>query len=71
MREHAVSFRLARLIRAFVVGRNGITESEGDAWLHEFDDLEARGEYFFSATPVLTEALRAPNGQTRDDHVNG
>jgi arsenite methyltransferase len=68
--EHAVSFWLARLIRAFVVGRNGITETEGDAWLHEFDDLEAREEYFFSATPVLTEALRASNQPAQRDEAS-
>jgi hypothetical protein len=31
---------------------------EADAWAAEFAELDKRGEYFFSLTPVLAEAIR-------------
>jgi arsenite methyltransferase len=58
---HANSFSywLARMIRAFVVARQAVTPEEADAWLHEFEELEQKGRYFFSSTPILTEAINA------------
>jgi hypothetical protein len=41
-----------------VVGRGAITREEANDWLAEFADLEQRGEYFYSATPILTEAIK-------------
>jgi ubiquinone/menaquinone biosynthesis C-methylase UbiE len=52
------SYWLARLLTPFVVGRQAVDEAEAAAWLAEFDELERQGAYFFSATPVLTEAVR-------------
>jgi hypothetical protein len=46
------------LIRAFVVGRQALTEEEAEAWLQEFDALERQGANFFCITPVLTEAVK-------------
>jgi ubiquinone/menaquinone biosynthesis C-methylase UbiE len=60
MSYHANSFSywLARMIRAFVVGRQGVTEVEAGAWLNEFEELERKGEYFFTSTPIITEAIK-------------
>jgi arsenite methyltransferase len=57
---HANSFSywLARMIRPFVVGKQEVTQAEADAWLHEFEELEHRGAYFFSSTPIVTEAIK-------------
>jgi ubiquinone/menaquinone biosynthesis C-methylase UbiE len=55
---NSYSYWLARLLTPFVTSRQAVDEAEAAAWLAEFDDLERRGEYFFSATPVLTEAVR-------------
>ena len=46
------------MVRAFVAGRQTITEAEADAWLNEFQELEQKGEYHFSSTPVMTEAVK-------------
>jgi len=35
-----------------------VGKEEADAWAAEFAELDRRGEYFFSLTPVLTEAIR-------------
>ena len=55
---HSFSYWIARLIQAFVVGRQIITEAEAEAWLQEFDALEHQGAYFFCLTPILTEAVK-------------
>lgn len=57
---HANSFSywLARMIRPFVLGRQVVTAEEADSWLKEFEELEQRGAYFFSSTPIITEATR-------------
>jgi hypothetical protein len=46
------------MIGPFVLGRQAVTGAEADAWLKEFEELEQRGAYFFSSTPILTEATR-------------
>jgi arsenite methyltransferase len=56
--ENTFGFWAARLFRAFVVGRNGVTDEEAEAWLQEFDALEAKGAFFLCSTPILTEAVR-------------
>jgi hypothetical protein len=55
---HSFSYWVARLIQAFVVGRQIITAEEAEAWLQEFDALEQQGAYFFCSMPILTEALK-------------
>src|SRR5215510_14262415 len=55
---HSFSYWVARLIQAFVVGRQIITEAEAEAWLQEFDALEQQGAYFFCSMPILTEAVK-------------
>ena len=55
---HSFSYWVSRLIKVFVVGRQIITEAEAEAWLHEFDELERQGAYFFCSMPVLTEAVK-------------
>jgi hypothetical protein len=55
---HSFSYWVARLIQAFVVGRQVITAVEAEAWLQEFDALEQQGAYFFCSMPILTEAVK-------------
>jgi ubiquinone/menaquinone biosynthesis C-methylase UbiE len=55
---HSFSYWVARLIQAFVVGRQIITGAEAEAWLQEFDELEQQGAYFFCSMPILTEAVK-------------
>jgi arsenite methyltransferase len=64
---HANSFSywLARMIRPFVVGRQAVTAEEADAWLNEFEELEQKGGYFFSSTPIITEAAIKPGASDR------
>jgi hypothetical protein len=52
---HSLSYWVARLIQAFVVGRQVITAVAAEAWLQEFDDLEQQGAYFFCSMPILTD----------------
>jgi SAM-dependent methyltransferase len=54
--EDRISLWLARLAANLARGR-GMNE-EINAWLAEFPELDARGEFFFSTTTILTEALK-------------
>ena len=56
---NAFSYYLARMIRSFVVGRCGVSQQDADAWLGEFEELERKGAYFFSSTPIITECVKA------------
>lgn len=47
------SHGMVRLIANFVAGRPGVTPEEAAAWVAEFDDLGARGRYFFSLNRYL------------------
>jgi arsenite methyltransferase len=53
-----ISYWVSQVIRLFVVSREAITDQEAAEWLDEFAKLEERGRYFFSITPVLTEAVK-------------
>jgi arsenite methyltransferase len=57
--ENSFSYWVARMIARFVAGRGAVTREDADAWLAEFTLLETDAEYFFSSTPVLTEAIKA------------
>jgi len=46
------------LIASFVVGRNGITRDEAEAWAGELRQSGERGEYFFSVNRYLFLARR-------------
>ena len=35
-----------------------MTDEDATAWLDEFAKLEESGAYFFSITPILTEAVK-------------
>jgi ubiquinone/menaquinone biosynthesis C-methylase UbiE len=52
------SYWIARMIQAYVVGRQAVTAAEAEAWLQEFEELEQHGAYFFCAMPILTEAVK-------------
>jgi hypothetical protein len=52
------SYWVARVIGPFIVARQGVTGEEATAWLDEFTKLEESGAYFFSITPILTEAVK-------------
>jgi len=56
--ENSFSYWAPKLIHRYVVGRGAVSKEEADAWAAEFAELDQRGEYFFSLTPVLTEAIR-------------
>jgi ubiquinone/menaquinone biosynthesis C-methylase UbiE len=54
----SASYWIAQSIRALVVSRKIVTEEEAAEWFDEFAELEKNGAYFFSVTPVLTEAVK-------------
>jgi len=56
--ENSFSYWAPKLIHRYVVGRGAVSKEEADAWAAEFPELDQRGEYFFSLTTVLTEAIR-------------
>jgi ubiquinone/menaquinone biosynthesis C-methylase UbiE len=41
------------MMASFAVGRNGLSQSEADAWLAEFSMLGAKGQFFFSLNRYL------------------
>ena len=56
--ENSFSYWITKMIPGYVIGRGAVSKEEADAWAAEFAELDQRGEYFFSLTPVLTEAIR-------------
>jgi ubiquinone/menaquinone biosynthesis C-methylase UbiE len=56
--ENSFSYWTTKVIPGYVIGRGAASKEEADAWAAEFAELDQRGEYFFSLTPVLTEAIR-------------
>jgi hypothetical protein len=55
--ENRISFWVAKLTASFARGR-GADADEINAWLAEFPELDAKGEFFFSTTTILTEAVK-------------
>lgn len=53
------SYGMIRLIASFVAGRQGVTREEAEAWAAEFEDLGARGEYFFSLNRYMFVAVKS------------
>jgi arsenite methyltransferase len=49
---------MLEMMASFAAGRNGISQSEADAWLAEFADLSATGEFFFSLNRYLFLATK-------------
>ena len=43
---------------AFVVGRNGITDEQAQAWLAEQHQLGERGEFYFTSTQLCFTATK-------------
>jgi ubiquinone/menaquinone biosynthesis C-methylase UbiE len=56
--ENRFSYWITKVIPRYVIGRGAVSKEEADAWAAEFTELDQRGEYFFSLTSVLTEAIR-------------
>jgi len=56
--ENRFSYWITKVIPGYVIGRGAVSKEEADAWAAEFAELDQRGEYFFSLTSVLTEAIR-------------
>ena len=56
---NSFSNRIMDLIASYVVGRNGITRDEAEAWTADLRQSGARGEYFFSLNRYLFLATRA------------
>jgi ubiquinone/menaquinone biosynthesis C-methylase UbiE len=49
---------LLPLIATFVVGREGITDDEAQAWVAELQQLGAHGEFYFASTQLCFTATR-------------
>jgi arsenite methyltransferase len=52
------SYWVAQVVRPFVVSRQMVSNEEAAEWFDEFPRLEESGAYFFTLTPVLTEAVK-------------
>lgn len=57
--EDAFAYWAARLMAAFGVGQNLVSQADADAWLAALADAEEAETFFFSSTPVLTMAVAA------------
>jgi arsenite methyltransferase len=49
---------LIPFIGAFVVGRNGITDEQAQAWIAEQRQLGERGEFYFASTQLCYTATK-------------
>jgi arsenite methyltransferase len=54
---NTLSGGLTGIIKAFVVGKNGVTQEEAEAWAEDLQLLAQRGEYFFSLNRYLFLAM--------------
>jgi arsenite methyltransferase len=52
-RDNTYGKGMLEVIRSFAVGKDGISQSEADAWYAEFALLAARDEFFFSLNRYL------------------
>ena len=50
---------LLAMMASFAVGRNGVTQSDADAWFGEFAALSAQGRFFFSLNRYVFVAHKA------------
>lgn len=57
--EHSYIFWAAQLFAGFAVGQGAVTDDEAKAWLDDLAALDAKGEFFFSLTAVITRARKA------------
>jgi len=56
--ENNFSFWLSKIIASFAEGRDGLTQSDSDAWLEGLYSLEKHGEYFFCINRYLFEVTK-------------
>jgi hypothetical protein len=56
--DKSFSYWIAKFIAGYVRSRGVLNDEQVEAWVSEFASLEQRGEYFFSLTPMLAEAIR-------------
>jgi arsenite methyltransferase len=56
--EKSFSYWIAKFIAGYARSRAALSSEEAEAWVAEFASLDQRGEYFFSLTPMLAEAIR-------------
>jgi arsenite methyltransferase len=57
---NAFSYHLLPMMSAFARAQGGLAPGEAEAWLDEFEELERRGEFFYSLNRYLFTARR-PN----------
>ena len=56
--DNSFSRWLAPMIRGYVIGQGVLPAQVVEEWADEFADLDQRGAYWFSSTPVLTGAVK-------------
>lgn len=56
--ESAFSYWATGVIASFVLGRNGIKQSDIDAWRSGLEELERTGDYFFCLNRYLFEVTK-------------
>jgi len=56
--ENNFSYWLSKIIASFANSRDGLTQSDSDAWLAGLDSLEKSGEYFFCINRYLFEITK-------------
>ncbi|MEE4291921.1 MAG: methyltransferase domain-containing protein [Cycloclasticus sp.] len=56
--ENNFSYWLSKIIASFAKGRDGLTQSDSEAWLAGLDSLEKKGEYFFCINRYLFEVTK-------------
>lgn len=49
---------LLPFVGTFVVGRNGITDEQAQAWVSEQQQLGQRGEFYFASTQLCFTATK-------------
>ena len=60
--ENTFSYWLVQMVTAHAVGRNVLSLEDADSLIADLSALSEAGRYFYSATPVITEAVRAGVG---------
>lgn len=56
--DNSFSRWLAPMVKGYVSHHGQLPVEEVEAWANEFSELEKRGAYWFSSTPVVTEAIK-------------
>jgi len=57
--QHSFTYWATRVMAGLAVAQDAVSATEAEAWLADLDELDRKGEFFYSAMTVITRARKA------------